>query len=654
MTDTPDHSQNASPAPLLALRGIGRRYVSGGAAVDALAGVDIDVYAGEFVAIMGQSGSGKSTLMNILGCLDSPDAGSYKILGREASGLSADMRARLRRETFGFVFQRYNLLATASAGENAEIPAIYAGAPKAERRARARALLARLGMEGRIGHRPGQLSGGQQQRVAIARALMNDPPVILADEPTGALDSASGQEVMALMKELHHGGKTVIIITHDERVARHADRIIRIQDGRVIEDSGARASRPLPAKSHKEGGGDVFGETMESVVSALRALRANMFRTALTLLGIIIGVASVIVMLAVGNGSKQRVLESIAKMGTNILSVRPGAPGMRGSGDVATLTPADAKAVAEQTPNVLAVVPERSGSKTLRYGNQDYATQIQGVGEDFPFARDWELKEGEFFSRQDVRAYAAVIVLGAGVADIFFPNDESPVGKYMLVGNIPFEVIGVMAAKGAAPWGQDQDDTAYVPYTTGLVRLFGSNYLNGLTIKVDDANMIHDVETNLTELLASRHGAEDFRVRNTASFLEMATDTQNTLTVLLGAVAAISLLVGGIGVMNIMLVSVVERTREIGVRMATGARERDIMVQFNTEAATVCTIGGLLGVAVGLAAAWALALMKIDIALTPWPALLAFSSALVTGIVFGYLPARKAAKLDPVAALAAE
>ncbi|MET0154559.1 MAG: MacB family efflux pump subunit [Rickettsiales bacterium] len=644
-------------SPLLSLRGICRHYPSGDGVARALDDVNIDIYPGEFVAIMGQSGSGKSTLMNILGCLDRPSAGSYAVLGREASSLSRDELAALRRETFGFVFQRYNLLASASAEENVEIPAMYAGVPKAERRKRAAALLHRLGLGEKRRNRPSQLSGGQQQRVAVARALMNDAPVILADEPTGALDSNSGEEVMALMKELHAQGKTVIVITHDERVASHAGRVVRIRDGRIAEDDGLPPSfhaAPLPSPAPLGGKGNLLAETAESVTTALRALRVNIFRTALTLLGIVIGVASVITMLAVGNGSKERVLRSISELGTNLLSVRPGMPGFRGGGDVATLTIADAKAIEEQTPNLITVVPERSGAKTLRYGNLDDATQIQGVGETFPEARDWKLRSGTFFTGRDVHAYAAVIVLGSSVADVFFPNGEDPVGKFLLAGNIPFEIIGVMEAKGAAPWGQDQDDTAYVPYTTGLVRLFGSNYLNGLTIKVDDATLIGDTEKRITELLKARHGTEDFKVRNTASFLQMATDTQNTLTVLLGAVAAISLVVGGIGVMNIMLVSVVERTREIGVRMATGARTRDVMVQFNVEAVTVGAIGGLLGVAVGFAFSYGLKLLGVDVAFSYGPAALAFSSALATGIIFGYLPARKAARLNPVDALSAE
>ncbi len=640
--------------PLISIRNISRFYQSGETVVKALDDVSLTIWPGEFVAIMGQSGSGKSTMMNILGCLDRPTAGQYTIKGRDVSSLSADDQADLRRETFGFIFQRYNLLAMSSAEENVEIPALYAGTKKNARLERSRSLLHKLGLGERQDHRPSQLSGGQQQRVAIARALMNDPPIILADEPTGALDSRSGKDVMDMLKTLNDDGRTIILITHDEHVAAHAKRIVRMQDGKIIEDSGRdMAVRPAAHTSsiaQKARGSTDMGE---AVTTALRALHTNIFRTSLTLLGIIIGVAAVITMLAVGNGSKQNVMDQISSLGTNVLSIRPGAPGIRNSGDNASLTPADAKAL-EDIPNVSIVVPERSGGKTLRFGNTDYASNVQGVSAGFPMARDWAIDKGTFFTLDDVESYAAVTVLGSTVAKTFFPDGSNPIGQYILIGNIPFEVIGVMTSKGAAPWGADQDDAAFVPYTTALVRLFGSTYINRITVKVQDVDSIDDTQSRIETLIKERHGTEDFSVRNTASFLQMATETQNTLTILLGAVAAISLLVGGIGVMNIMLVSVTERTREIGIRMATGARMQDIMVQFNTESAVVCTIGGVLGVIIGFAAGGILSLFGVTIAFSATPAILAFGCAVATGLLFGYLPAKKAAQLDPVVALSTE
>ncbi|HXV84545.1 MAG TPA: ATP-binding cassette domain-containing protein, partial [Candidatus Binatia bacterium] len=336
-------------APILELSDIHKHYTTGDTTVRALDGVSLAIYHGEFVAIMGQSGSGKSTLMNIIGCLDHPTSGSYRVLGKEAAHLSADELAALRRETFGFVFQRYNLLATATAGENVEIPSVYAGLPKQKRVERASGLLHRLGLGDRTDHRPAELSGGQQQRVAIARALVNDPPVILADEPTGALDSKSGDEVLALLKELHAEGRTIILITHAENVARHASRIVRIQDGRIFEDSGATentAADTGPDEERKYVSGVSFATSLqEALVTAWRSLQVNLFRTVLTWLGIIIGVAAGVAMLAVGEGSRQKVMDQISAFGTNLMLIRPGAAGIRNTGDIVTLVPEDAAAI---------------------------------------------------------------------------------------------------------------------------------------------------------------------------------------------------------------------------------------------------------------------------------------------------------------------
>ena len=645
-------------ATILELTDIEKHYRNGDTVVRALDGVSLKIRRGEFVAIMGQSGSGKSTLMNILGCLDRPTAGSYKVLGREAANLEPDELASLRRETFGFVFQKYNLLATASAGENVEIPSVYAGLPKHKRAERAASLLARLGLGDRTAHRPSELSGGQQQRVAIARALVNDPPVILADEPTGALDSHSGDEVLALLKQLHGEGRTIILITHAENVAQHAGRIVRIQDGKILEDTGSlgndEAPESLAANNRSfESAVGLMASVQEALVTARRSLRVNIFRTMLTLLGIIIGVAAVVAMLAVGEGSRQKVLDRISSFGTNLMLIRPGAAGIRNAGDIATLVPDDAAAI-KRLPNIETALAERSSRLTVRYGNLDYQTSAQGTGEDFPSARDWPVAEGQFFNADDMKQYAAVVVLGRTVARTLFPDGASPVGKYILMRSVPFVVIGVMTEKGASPNGSDQDDVVFVPISTGLVRLFGKNYLSSITIKVKDAVDIEATQASVETLLKARHNAEDFSVRNMASFLQAAMETQDTFTLLLGTVAAISLLVGGIGVMNIMLVSVVERTREIGIRMATGARMRDILLQFNIEAAVVCAAGGMLGILVGLGAGLILRYTGMSVIFSLTPAVLAFACASATGLIFGYLPARKAARLDPVIALASE
>ncbi len=644
--------------PIIKLSNINKSYKTGETYFHALKDVSLEIYQGEFVAIMGQSGSGKSTLMNILGCLDKATSGTYFLEGEDVSLFSSDKLASLRSRSFGFIFQRYNLLATSNAGENVELPGIYAGFDKEERLTRSKELLDKLGLDGRYESYPNQMSGGQQQRVAICRALMNNPPIILADEPTGALDSKSGIEVMHLLQKLNQEeGRTIIVITHDEKVASYAQRILHIYDGKITKEETNQKFdiNALVSRKFNQGTSirSSIGEISDAVKTAFKSLHANIFRTALTLLGIIIGVASVVTMLAIGNGSKESVLEQISAMGTNLLSIRPGVMGFRGSGDVVSMIYSDAEALRE-IDNVIASVPERSGSYSVKYRSIDYSTTINAVNQEFPLARDWTIEKGSFFDKRDVSNRAAVVVLGKTVANTLFPEESNYIGRYILIKNIPFEVIGTMTEKGAAPWGGDQDDAVYIPISTGLNRLFGKDYLRGITVKVRDVNQIEKTQDDITSLLKERHRTEDFHIRNTASIISTATEMQNTLTILLGAVAAISLLVGGIGVMNIMLVSVTERTREIGVRMATGARMKDIMLQFNTEATVVCIVGGLLGIILGISIGLIVKALGTPVAFTITPALLAFSCSLLTGLVFGYLPAKKAAKLDPVVALSSE
>lgn len=649
--------ESSHSAPLIELNDVWRTFITGGdVRVDALRGVSLDIHAGEFLAIVGASGSGKSTLMNILGCLDRPSAGTYRFGGRDVSALDADALAWLRREAFGFVFQSYNLLPTATAEENVEIPAVYAGVNAEDRKKRANALLTKLGVGDRLEHRPSQLSGGQQQRVSIARALMNGGQVILADEPTGALDSKSGAEVIALLEELAGQGHTVILITHDAEVAAHAHRVVEIRDGEIVSDSGSRAATGTSAVNL---GGDenespsLFAGLGESLSMALRALKANFFRTILTLLGIVIGVGSVVAMLAMGEGAKQRVVDQIGSMGTNLIMIRP----LRGrdAGDRVLLTPEDAKAIGE-LPNVVTSMPDVSGEYNVRYSNIDYRPEdIVATTTDLPFTRNWDLSQGAFFTRRDMDDYAPVAVLGDLVYHTLFPDGEDPIGEYFLVGNAPFQIIGVMESKGALSANDDADDVVFIPLTTGMMRVFGQRHLGAITVAVDDISVMDETQDNILNLLRARHdGAADFRIRNMADLLETVTTTQNTLTTFLAAVAAISLLVGGIGIMNIMLVSVTERTREIGIRMATGARQRDILQQFLSEAIMVSAIGGLVGIVGGVAVGLTLRSFGTPILFTAMPMILAFSCAAATGLVFGYAPARKAARLDPVVALANE
>ncbi|MBL8642679.1 MAG: MacB family efflux pump subunit [Rhodospirillaceae bacterium] len=645
---------------MISLRGIRKTFSRGDLAVEVLHGVSLDIYPGEFVAIMGASGSGKSTLMNLIGCLDRPTSGSYRFAGQEVSELDPDERALLRREAFGFIFQQYNLLATSNAVENVEVPAVYAGLLHHQRVARAQDLLTSLGLGDRLDHKPSQLSGGQQQRVSIARALMNGGAVILADEPTGALDSKSGEDVMHLLNDLNAKGHTILLITHDAGVAKKAKRIIEIHDGEIVADSGRSATAaavpllPPPVNAGQASDGVKMPDVMEAGKMALRALRTNLLRTLLTLLGIIIGVASVVAMLAIGNGAKQDVLDRMASMGTNLLLVRPGAPNLRMADGVrATLTMEDAEALSS-VDNVSEAVPEYAGNVTVRYGNMDAQTQFNATTPGYTVARDWTVDRGAFFTREEMLDYAPVAVIGTTVAKALYPAGADPIGTYIIVNNIPFLVIGIMHPKGANNFGQDMDDIVFAPFTTGALRVFGQRYARSITVAVEDLARIDETQAAVTELLKARHGMEDFQIRNMASVIEARTETQDTLTILLGSIAAISLLVGGIGVMNIMLVSVTERTREIGVRMATGARKINILLQFNTEALVVCAIGGFIGVMIGLLTAFAFASFGKPVLYSAGPVILAFTCAFATGLLFGYLPARKAANLDPVVALGAD
>ncbi|MDX9689108.1 MAG: MacB family efflux pump subunit [Proteobacteria bacterium] len=648
-------TEPVADGPIIRLSHISRHYAAGEALVRALDDVSLDIHAGEFVAIMGQSGSGKTTLMNILGCLDRPTNGEYWIEGREVSGYDRDEQAHLRSRMFGFIFQRYNLLDVASAQENVELPAIYAGMTKEQRAARAFDLLGRLGIAERKDNRPNAMSGGQQQRVAIARALVNDPSIILADEPTGALDSKSGEEVMALLHELNAEGRTIILITHDKKVASYARRQITLADGKLISDTGTQRAEAESKRRTRDtdNATGVTDDMREAIKMALRALHVNKFRTFLTLLGIIIGVASVVAMLAIGDGSKQKVLDQITKMGTNLLMIRPGAPGIRPSAELSTLTVEDATAIA-QIDNIRAAIPERNGNFTVRYGDVDDSVNVTGTNQDKPIVNDWPVAEGSGMTEMDYRRMATVAMIGQTVKKNFFPHGEDPIGKLIIIKNVPFEIIGVMSEKGASPFGSDMDNVIFIPLSTGLVRLFGRTFISTIVAQADDLSKIDETEKAIHGLLLERHRKEDFSVRNSASYIQMATETQNTLKILLGAVAAISLLVGGIGVMNIMLVSVTERTREIGLRMATGARTRDILLQFVTEAIVVCLIGGLLGVALGVGIALVVDAFGTRTILSLAPIMMAFGCAVSTGLLFGYLPARKAAHMDPVAALASE
>ncbi|MDR3346144.1 MAG: MacB family efflux pump subunit [Campylobacteraceae bacterium] len=647
---------------LIELRGIYRKFGSGEGKVTVLNDVSLDINEGEFVAIIGASGSGKSTLMNIIGCLDKPSSGTYKFNGRDISDFKKDELARLRRESFGFIFQSYHLIHSLTALGNVEVPSIYAGLSRSERKQKASELLSSLGLEHRADFYPSQLSGGQQQRVSIARALMNGGQIILADEPTGALDSKSGEEVINLLLKLCELGHTVVLITHDAKVASHAHRTIEIKDGKILSNPTPKkedSDKNVIAKSRFGNTNKAtlspkmfFYEMIEAVSMAISSLRMNIFRTVLTLLGIVIGVASVISMLAIGDGAKEDVLKRITSMGTNMIMVFPGMPNSQGRNSVETLVLSDVEAI-NQLDNIIAAMPEARKSITLRYNNNDKSTNLNANSWAYPQVRDWPIAKGVFFTKDDEQNYAKVLVLGDSVAKDLFANDD-PIGKYILVDSIMFQIIGVMSKKGASVMGDDEDDVVFTPYPTGNLHIIGQKYLRNIRIGVADTTKMSQTEESITSLLKQRHGVEDFRVLNMTSLMESLEQTQNTFTILLGSIAAISLLVGGIGVMNIMLVSVTERTKEIGIRVATGARGRNIMQQFLIEALIVSAFGGLIGMVLGVIASFIIGHLGMPVVYNLMPIILAFSCAFFTGLIFGFLPARKAAGLDPVVALAGE
>lgn len=647
--------------PLLELRGIWRSYLSGDQTLDVLKNVSLRINAGEMVAIMGASGSGKSTLMNILGCLDKPSAGSYHVAGKDVATLNEDALAQLRREHFGFIFQRYHLLPHLSAVHNVEVPAVYSGLNKMARREKATALLQRLGLGERLAYRPSQLSGGQQQRVSIARALMNGGQVILADEPTGALDSHSGEEVMAILKQLREQGHTVIIVTHDPAIARQAERIIDIRDGEIIADpSSSPPSRStwankqtLPAVTpHWR---QVSGRFREALVMAWRAMASNKMRTALTMLGIIIGIASVVSILVIGDAAKQQILADIKSIGTNTIDVYPGKD--FGDDDPAyrqALQDNDLTALIEQ-PYVSALSPNIGGSMRLRFGNIDVPASVSGVSEQYFRVYAMTFTQGAGFDVLQVPAQAQVVVIDNNTQRRLFPHQKNVIGEVILVGNMPATIIGVAKEKQSM-FGSSQSLRVWIPYTTMANRLIGNDYFDSITVRIREGYSSQEAEQQLTRLLTLRHGKKDFFTYNMDSLVQAAEKTTRTLQLFLTLVAVISLVVGGIGVMNIMLVSVTERTREIGIRMAVGARASDVLQQFLIEAVLVCLVGGAIGIMLSftIGILVQIVLPAWQISFPPIALLSAFLCSTGIGVIFGYLPARSAARLNPIDALARE
>lgn len=650
--------------PLIKLENIVREFPAGDSTIQVLKSINLTINAGEMVAIIGASGSGKSTLMNILGCLDKPTSGTYSIGGRTTSELSPDELAQLRREHFGFIFQRYHLLNALTAQGNVEIPAIYAGVTNEQRQKRASEILTRLGLAEKIHNKPNQLSGGQQQRVSIARALINGGQIILADEPTGALDRKSGLEVMAILQELHQQGHTVIIVTHDSNIAQSAQRIVEISDGNIISDSinpnyqfdqnDNRQVKQIEATRTQDNLLAKYYRFRDAFKMAMLSMLSQRLRTFLTMLGIIIGIASVVSVVALGQGTKQKILSNINSLGTSTLEIYAGSGfGDRNADKITTLRSSDADFLAQQN-FVHSTTPNLATSVYFRINNLAVTGTVNGVGEQFFAVRGYTISQGKSFDEASIIASAQDAVIDDNTVKRLFAN-QNPIGKILMVGQLPVRIIGV-ATKQQQGFGSNESLNVWLPYTTVINRMVGQTSLKSITVRVKDNVNLSVAEQAINRIMLQRHGTKDFFIFNSDNIRETINSSAWVMTLLVSAIALISLVVGGIGVMNIMLVSVTERTREIGVRMAVGARSSDILQQFLIEAVLVCLIGGTIGIVLSFAIGFIFNSVVTSFAMnfSAIAIIAAFSFSSIIGIIFGYFPARRAAKLDPIYALERE
>ena len=650
--------------PLIKLENIIREFPAGDSTIQVLKGINLTINAGEMVAIIGASGSGKSTLMNILGCLDKPTEGIYSIGGRTTSQLSPDELAELRREHFGFIFQRYHLLNALTAQGNVEIPAIYAGVTNEQRQSRATNILSRLGLADKINNKPNQLSGGQQQRVSIGRALINGGQIILADEPTGALDRKSGLEVMAILRELHQQGHTVIIVTHDPNIAQSAERIIEISDGNIISDSinpnyyseqaNNRQVKQIEITKTQDNFSAKYYRFRDAFKMAILSMLSQRLRTFLTMLGIIIGIASVVSMVALGEGTKQKILSNINSLGTSTLEIYAGSGfGDRNADKITTLRSSDADFLAQQS-FVHSTTPNLSTSVYFRIDNLAVTGTVNGVGEQFFAVRGYTISKGIAFDQTAVMTSSQEAVIDENTVKRLF-SDQDPIGKILMVGQLPVRIIGV-ATRQQQGFGNNESLNIWLPYTTVINRMVGQTSLRSITVRINDNVDLNVAEQAINKIMLQRHGSKDFFIFNSDSVRETVNSSAWVLTLLISTIALISLIVGGIGVMNIMLVSVTERTREIGVRMAVGARSSDILQQFLIEAVLVCLIGGTLGIVLSFIIGFVFNYFVTSFAMSfsIISIIAAFSCSTMIGIIFGYVPAKRAAKLDPIYALERE
>lgn len=681
--------------PLIRLEEISKHYLLGrDNVVKALDGVSFEVENGELLAIMGPSGSGKSTLMDILGCLSTPTYGTYELDGIDVSDLDDESLAAIRNAKIGFVFQNFNLLPRLPAVANVELPLLYRGLDKETRVNKAISLLQRVGLGHRIHHDPSELSGGERQRVAIARALVGDPALILADEPTGNLDSKSSAEIIRIFKELNAEGRTIILVTHDPEVAKQAKRILSIRDGRIQKDErldgkpdhfspgppglrgdtkatlavktdptkAASTPRPKAVLGHKG-----RASLTEGITNGIRNLMQNKLRSFLTMLGIIIGVAAVIGMLSIGEGAKRQVTSQIQELGSNLIIISPKPitelakeEKRKALGLSKGLTNEDAELLAHKIPQVKRVCPESNFGGWVRYKGEQYFTSVKGTSENFPYVRTFFVGRGRFFNKADVDNWAGVCAIGTKVQERLFGTLEDPLGKTIKIGNERLTIIGIMEHKEKSIF-VDPNDQIFMPITTIQKRFTGNDKIQAIyleTKELKDAKLVQAIATSI--LKAKHNGLEDFTIRTQEEFLKTMERVTGTFTVLLGGIALISLLIGGIGIMNIMLVTVTERTREIGIRKAIGASRKDVLSQFLIEATSLSIIGGVFGILLGVGLGFfvskglasALKTSKaIESIVSLKSIILATGFSAAVGIFFGIYPANKASRLDPVEAL---
>ncbi|ERF78058.1 macrolide transporter [Gallibacterium anatis] len=642
---------------IIEIKNLNKFFGEGENRVHILKNIHLEIEQGDFIAIIGASGSGKSTLMNIIGCLDTASSGSYQIAGKETAKLSADQLSELRQQRFGFIFQRYNLLSTLSAQENVALPAVYTGMAKAQRLQRAAQLLEKLGLGNKIDNKPNQLSGGQQQRVSIARALMNGGDIILADEPTGALDSKSGETVMQILQQLHQEGHTIILVTHDKHIAQFANRIIEIKDGEIIQDQ----RQSLQITAHKmtqtatnQGWQFYRDQFFEALNMSINAIIAHKLRSLLTMLGIIIGITSVVCVVALGNGSQQKVLQNINSLGTNTMDIYNGTGfGDRRAESMQNLTVNDSEALMRQ-PYIESVTPNSSVSGTLTYRNNAFTAQVRGVSEQYFNVKGIQTVAGQLFSGEQVKQNQSVAVIDQNTQKRIF-QDRNPLGQIIMINKKPLKVIGIVDIQNVMGVNRESLNI-WIPYTTAMNKISGEKKISSITVKVNQGISTAAAEKNVTALLLSRHGKKDFFILNTDSIKQTIESTTNTMKLLISSIALISLIVGGIGVMNIMLVSVTERTKEIGIRMAIGAKQQNILQQFLIEAVLVCLVGGIIGIILSglIGFLFNRFMSEFTMLFSTFSIVVAVLCSTLIGIIFGYVPAKNAAKLNPITALSQE